>query len=92
MSFNAGDFNTNKDQIDFSSEKTFKIFKENGFSSGFENIPLSERVTLPSKGRYPDATFDYIFVKGLGEKFIKPTIMNSHISDHMPVNLTLDEL
>ncbi len=81
----AGDFNTNKDQIDFSSEKTLKIFEENGFNSGFENIPLSERVTLPSKGRYPDATFDYIFIKGNGLKGTKPTIFQNDTSDHLPV-------
>jgi endonuclease/exonuclease/phosphatase family metal-dependent hydrolase len=81
----AGDFNTNKDQIDFASEKTLQVFEENGFTSGFENIPLPQRVTHPSKGRYPDATFDYIFVKGNGLKSTEPTIFQNDSSDHLPV-------
>ena len=81
----AGDFNTNRDQTDFASEKTLQIFVENGFASGFENIPLSERVTHPSIGRYPDATFDYIFVKGSKEKPLNPSILKNHVSDHLPV-------
>lgn len=82
----AGDFNTNRDQTDFASEKTLQIFAENGFASGFENIPLQQRVTHPSKGRYPDATFDYIFVKGNGLKLTKPSIYKSGTSDHLPVS------
>jgi endonuclease/exonuclease/phosphatase family metal-dependent hydrolase len=85
----AGDFNTNKDQIDFSSEKTLKIFEKNGFNSGFENIPLSERVTLPSKGRYPDTTFDYIFIRGNGLKSTEPTIFQNDSSDHLPVTIKI---
>ena len=83
----TGDFNTNKDQIDFASEKTLQTFEENGFASGFENIPLSERVTHPSKGRYPDATFDYIFVKGSKEEALNPSILKSQASDHLPVTV-----
>ena len=81
----AGDFNTNKDQIEFASERTLKLFEENGFTSGFENMPLDKRVTHPSKGKYPDATFDYIFIKGNGLKSTKPTIFQNDTSDHLPV-------
>ena len=83
----AGDFNTNKDQMDFASEKTLQTFEDNGFTSGFENIPLSERVTHPSKGRYPDATFDYIFVKGSKLEPLKSSILKSQVSDHLPVTI-----
>ena len=83
----AGDFNTNRDQTDFASERTLQIFAENGFTYGFENIPLQQRVTHPSKGRYPDATFDYIFVKGNGLKLTKPSIYKSVTSDHLPVTV-----
>ena len=86
----AGDFNTNKDQMDFASEKTLQTFEENGFTSGFENIPLFQRVTLPSKGRYPDATFDYIFVKGSQEEALKPLILKTQVSDHLPVTVKTD--
>jgi endonuclease/exonuclease/phosphatase family metal-dependent hydrolase len=85
----AGDFNTNKDQIDFSSEKTLKIFEENGFSSGFENIQLSNRTTFPPKGSYPPATFDYIFAKGFLDQNSHPRITNKPVSDHMPVTRNL---
>lgn len=83
----AGDFNTNKDQIDFASEKTLQTFADNGFTCGFENIPLSERVTHPRKGGYPDTTFDYIFVKGSKEKQLNPSILKSQASDHLPITL-----
>jgi len=75
------------DQIDFASEKILQTFEENGFISGFENIPLSERVTHPSKGRYPDATFDYIFVKSSKEEPLKPLILKTQVSDHLPITL-----
>lgn len=83
----AGDFNTNKDQMDFATEKTLQTFEENGFTSGFGNTPLSQRVTHPSKGRYPDATFDYIFVKGSKEEPLKHSILKSLASDHLPVSV-----
>ena len=86
----AGDFNTNKDQMDFASEKTLQTFEDNGFTSGFENIPLPQRVTHPSKGRYPDATFDYVFVKGSKEKPLNPSILKSQASDHLPVTVKTD--
>ena len=76
-----------RDQIDFASEKTLQTFEENGFTSGFENLPLSQRVTPPSKGRHPDATFDYIFVKGSNKKPLNPSILKSQASDHFPVTV-----
>ena len=84
----AGDFNTNKDQVEFASENTLKILEKNGFASGFDDIHPSERVTYPSKGKYPDATFDYIYIKS---ESIPNTIINidyTTVSDHNPVTLT----
>lgn len=52
----GGDFNTNPDQDLFVSDNTLRLFTEEGFSSGFEDLPLLNRVTHPGKGRYPDAT------------------------------------
>jgi len=80
----AGDFNTTLDQPEFASEETLTKFRENGFTSGTENTPLSERVTIPGKGRYPDATFDYIFAKGFINSDVLPTITRSSLSDHYP--------
>lgn len=84
----GGDFNTNPDQSSFVSEKTLQLFKVEGFLSGFENLPLESRVTHPGKGRYPNATFDYIFVKG--NKASKPEILSSPVSDHYPVTRVLE--
>jgi len=88
----AGDFNTNRDQIEFASERTLQIFEENSFTSGFEIISVNERITHPGKGRYPDATFDYIFIKEQVKKVYNPTIANSDVSDHLPVSVIMRSL
>lgn len=88
----AGDFNTNRDQIEFASERTLQLFYDNGFRSSFENISVNERVTHPSKGKYPDATFDYIFIKEQVKKLYKPTIAKSDVSDHLPVSVIVRSL
>jgi hypothetical protein len=41
------------------------------------------RVTHPGEGKYPDATFDYVFGKNV--TFGKPVITKSNVSDHYPV-------
>ncbi len=80
----GGDFNTTLDQNEFASERTLKIFKENKFESGYESVDLKQRITIPGKGKYPDATFDYLFVhpKSISSK---PTITPVKVSDHYPV-------
>ena len=84
----AGDFNTTLDQLEFASEKTLTIFNRNGFTSGYENLPLSQRVTIPSKGQFPAATFDYIFIKSAHPAGpAAPTETN--VSDHRPVLRTI---
>lgn len=83
----AGDFNTNPDQDLFVSEKTLRLLNSEEFLSGFEKLPLASRVTHPGKGRYPDATFDYVFIKGVvaGEPLLFPVA----ISDHFPVTRSI---
>lgn len=84
----GGDFNTNPDQLTFVSEKTLRLFADDGYSSGFEGVPLARRVTYPTKGRYPDATFDYVFVKGaIGQQ---PHIFSNMVSDHFPVTRVIE--
>ena len=80
----GGDFNTNKDQPLFISERTLDVIQEAGFANVHESRPLSARVTHPGKGRYPDATFDYLFSKNLNQVG-EPTMIESAISDHRPV-------
>ena len=53
----AGDFNTDPTDARFASEETFALLREK-FVWSWEKVPLSERVTNPAKGRYPDASFD----------------------------------
>jgi len=80
----AGDFNTTLDQVVFASEKTLSIFQKNDFASGFESLPLKQRVTIPGKNKYPDATFDYVFVKPASIAGT-PAITIGKASDHYPV-------
>jgi len=41
-------------------------------SAGFTGRPLSDRVTLPTKGRYADACFDGFLVRGVQNFSSKP--------------------
>ena len=84
----GGDFNTSRDTLRFVSEATIENLNEEGFLSGYERIPLSRRITCPGEGRYPDATFDYIFTKGIGTAEL-PTITQTPVSDHFPVTRTV---
>jgi len=79
----GGDFNTNKDQPMFATEKTLTFLENDGFQDSFAGLPLSQRVTHPANHGYPDATFDYLFGKNLkiGQAFATPT----EVSDHWPV-------
>jgi endonuclease/exonuclease/phosphatase (EEP) superfamily protein YafD len=79
----GGDFNTNHDQDMFASERTLDSLAATGYQTGFEGLPLSERVTHPGTHGFPDATFDYVFAKGLTA--LKPSITRSTTSDHWPV-------
>lgn len=81
----AGDFNSSPEQL--SGETTLATLEKAGFRHGFEGQPAAERVTWPGRGRYPDATFDYIFVRGV--KATAPLIVASPVSDHRPVARTL---
>jgi endonuclease/exonuclease/phosphatase family metal-dependent hydrolase len=79
----GGDFNTNHDQEMFAAERTLDSLAAAGYQNGFEGLPLSERVTHPGTHGYPDATFDFIFAKGLTAS--RPTVDHSNTSDHWPV-------
>lgn len=82
----AGNLNTCPDQDTFVSERTLSVLHEGGFQSGFERIPLVARVTCPGRGRYPDATFDYVWVKrALMDR--PPLITAAKLSDHHPVTV-----
>jgi hypothetical protein len=71
----GGDFNTNHDQEMFASERTLDSLVDARYRNGFEGLALSERVTHPGTHGIPDATFDFIFAKGLTA--LQPSITRS---------------
>jgi endonuclease/exonuclease/phosphatase family metal-dependent hydrolase len=79
----GGDFNTNHDQEMFAAERTLDSLADAGYQNGFEELALSQRVTHPGTHGFPDATFDFIFAKGLTAS--QPTVAHSNASDHWPV-------
>ena len=83
----VGDFNTDPTDPRFASEQTFAILREK-FLWAWEDIPISERVTLPAKGRYPDASFDGFFVRGAQALSCKAVQIDG-VSDHFPTVLTV---
>lgn len=80
----GGDFNTNRDQSLFISERTLTAMNTAGFVDAFSGFSLSNRITHPGSGRYPDATFDYLLFKNL-KTTGTPAITASRVSDHRPV-------
>lgn len=85
----AGDFNTNADQDLFISERTLGVFEQRGFTNTWAGIPLIERITHPGKGQYPNATFDYVFAKGI-RSVGSPQIVSAPFSDHRAVTAIFD--
>jgi endonuclease/exonuclease/phosphatase family metal-dependent hydrolase len=88
----GGDFNTSPDDPKFSAEQTLSLLTQAGFRSAWENRPLADRVTLPSKPSnnpkyppFPDACFDYVFVKGARIDSARVQILDPAPSDHRPV-------
>ena len=68
-------------------QRTLTKIEQAGFFWAFEGIPLRSRITIPGKGRYPDACFDHIFTRNLGRSVAK--VLNSSASDHRPVVVDL---
>src|SRR5262245_21418810 len=79
----GGDFNTNHDQEMFAAEKTLDSLIGAGYQSGFEELPLPQRITHPGTHGFPDATFDFLFTRDL--KTSPPIVTQTNASDHWPV-------
>ena len=75
----GGDFNTSTDE--FAKEATLKALADARFVNCMEKMPLTERITHPGNHGYPDATFDYIFVRNA--KIAPPQIVATRVSDHL---------
>ena len=80
----GGDFNTNRDQPLFISERTLTIFTNGGFMDPLASLPLARRITHPGKGGLQDAPFDYVLCKGL-KIAGAPELLKTKVSDHFPV-------
>jgi endonuclease/exonuclease/phosphatase (EEP) superfamily protein YafD len=70
----------------FVVERTLDALAHAGYQNGFEGLDLSERVTHPGSHGFPDATFDFLFAKGLIAS--QPTVTRTSASDHWPVTRT----
>ena len=76
----GGDFNTNHDQEMFATEKTLDSLIGAGYQNGFEELPLSQRITHPGTHGFPDAPFDFLFTRDL--KASSPIVTQTNASDH----------
>lgn len=80
----AGDFNTMLESQRFVSEGTLRKIQERGFTTEYASARFEDRVTVPAKGGYPAAVFDYIFQ--IGGTWQKPvSVLASDLSDHHPI-------
>lgn len=84
----AGDFNTSKEQVSLAADTTLLKIERAGFFWAFEGIPLDQRITIPGKGRYPDACFDHVYVRDLGRPAAS-VLREVKGSDHLPVKIDL---
>jgi endonuclease/exonuclease/phosphatase family metal-dependent hydrolase len=83
----GGDFNTTPDDSRFTSEQTFSLLAKI-FSWCWQGIPPANRVTIPGRRRYRDATFDGFFVKNC--RIIAVEVVNTgEVSDHRPVQMLI---
>lgn len=84
----VGDFNTSKEQVNLAGDRTLKKIEEAGFYWTFDGIPLEHRITIPGKGKYPDACFDHIYTRGFGRPAAS-VLKDTPGSDHFPVVVDL---
>ncbi|HEY5446674.1 MAG TPA: hypothetical protein VIJ87_19890, partial [Pyrinomonadaceae bacterium] len=65
------------------AERTLDSLADAGYQNRFEGSALSQGVTRPETHGFPDATFDFISVKGLTA--LQPIVTQTSASDHWPV-------
>ena len=85
----GGDFNTAPDEPRFASERTIPLLLAEGFRWSWQGVPFTSRITVPADARYPAASFDQIFYRGL--TLTKAWVGNTSLqsSDHRAVNAVL---
>ena len=82
----GGDFNTDDPDSptgQSKGERTFGFLRKAGFSWGYEGIDHPNRITCPAKDRYPAASFDHFWTRGLAKPLA--SVHQSKASDHLPV-------
>ena len=82
----GGDFNTDDPDTPAGQspgERTFGMLRKAGFKWSFDGVAHADRITCPGKGRYPDACFDQLFTRGLGNPIASVVVAKG--SDHLPV-------
>jgi hypothetical protein len=84
----AGDFNTDPTDPRFAAEQSCALLLSEKFAWAWDNVTLSERVTLLAKGRNPDASFDGLFIRG-NQNFACKPIRITEVSDHFPAVLVI---
>lgn len=65
------------------SERSFPLLRRQGFWWTFAGVDHQHRITCLRKGKYPDASFDHIWTKGLGKPVA--SMVKAEGSDHLPV-------
>jgi len=82
----CGDFNADPTQDDWKKDKTLKLLRDAGLSWTGEGVEREKLVTWLSDGRYPDAVFDHILVKGNVDVSPALTMTTGRdVSDHRAV-------
>jgi len=85
----GGDFNTAPDDPRFKAEKTTQSLVSLGLKWCWENMPMANRITMPSDGRFPAACFDQIYYRGATLRKAEVIQTSEASSDHRPVRAEL---
>lgn len=81
----GGDFNTDPGNARFEKEKTAALLSGRGFQWVWSDIKSGDRITLPPDKRFPAASFDHIFFRGLAGRSAEVVATSPTASDHRAV-------
>jgi endonuclease/exonuclease/phosphatase (EEP) superfamily protein YafD len=81
----GGDFNTSPDDPRFVAETTTRRLIADGFSWCWQNVPFSQRITLPADKFFPSACFDHIFFRNANLISARVIATSKQSSDHRAI-------
>ena len=81
----GGDFNTSPDDPRFATETTTRRLIADGFSWCWQNVPFSQRITLPADKFFPSACFDHIFFRNANLISARVIPTSKRSSDHRAI-------